>query len=356
MSTMPTCVYNYARLRYVAPPHSVHSSLCTYLFVAGFPPSVGGVPWTAGLLHPEGSGTEGFFHWRPESFSDDNGGTVIKPNALDKSDKGRWHRVFDGTISLKWFGAIGDGNSHPLSERYGDLVAAQADYPFVTSLDDEIDWAAIQTAIYTAAASNVPSVCIPPGRYRLTRPIRPEVDNLTLLGSAGAILVADPLPVAPGQKYLPEAILVDKQTQASPDVSPVPVHSLTIGDLTIEVNGGSDLDDFSAGVIQLNSCKDCIVRNVRLKYIGQTPKPKEIDGIATSQGTTGLIQSCIVDGMSKAGIYVAAGTHDLLVNECEVKNTIGQIGQAGILVTGADRITINNCLSHHNGGQVYSSE
>lgn len=41
------------------------------------------------------------------------------------------------------FGAIGDGNSHPLSERYQTLEKAQEVYPFVTSLSQEIDWAAI---------------------------------------------------------------------------------------------------------------------------------------------------------------------------------------------------------------------
>lgn len=52
------------------------------------------------------------------------------PNFLDPAD----------------FGAIGDGSSHPLSERYATLAAAQADYPHATALTQEIDWAAIQGA------------------------------------------------------------------------------------------------------------------------------------------------------------------------------------------------------------------
>lgn len=50
------------------------------------------------------------------------------------------------------FGAIGDGQHHPVSEwtqigskkYYPNLTAIKQDYPHVTSLDDSIDWAALQ--------------------------------------------------------------------------------------------------------------------------------------------------------------------------------------------------------------------
>jgi hypothetical protein len=50
------------------------------------------------------------------------------------------------------YGAIADGTSHPVSEwvtsgRYANLAAVQADFPHVTSLNDEIDWAAAQQAL-----------------------------------------------------------------------------------------------------------------------------------------------------------------------------------------------------------------
>ncbi|WP_312202973.1 phage tailspike protein [Kosakonia cowanii] len=49
-------------------------------------------------------------------------------------------------VTPEQFGAIGDGTPHPLSERYSTLAAAQAVYPFVTSLTQTIDWAACQAA------------------------------------------------------------------------------------------------------------------------------------------------------------------------------------------------------------------
>ncbi|WP_350435318.1 phage head-binding domain-containing protein [Pseudocitrobacter faecalis] len=49
-------------------------------------------------------------------------------------------------VTPEQFGAIGDGTIHYLSEKYSTLSAAQAVYPFVTSLTQTIDWAACQAA------------------------------------------------------------------------------------------------------------------------------------------------------------------------------------------------------------------
>lgn len=44
------------------------------------------------------------------------------------------------------YGLIADGSSHALSTRYATLAEAQADYPFATSLTQQIDWAACKLA------------------------------------------------------------------------------------------------------------------------------------------------------------------------------------------------------------------
>lgn len=56
-------------------------------------------------------------------------------------------------LYLKQFGAIGDGTSHPLSERFADLASAQAVYPRATALTDEIDWCAAYAAIDSSSKS-----------------------------------------------------------------------------------------------------------------------------------------------------------------------------------------------------------
>lgn len=68
-------------------------------------------------------------------------------------------RAFKGQhIHVDMFGAIGDGSSHPLSERYATLALAQADYPFAAALADEIDWCAIQAAIEASKSTNYTSI------------------------------------------------------------------------------------------------------------------------------------------------------------------------------------------------------
>lgn len=53
----------------------------------------------------------------------------------------------DAFVTPEIFGAIGDGDPHPLSERYASLAAAQAVYPFATALTQQIDYCAIVAAI-----------------------------------------------------------------------------------------------------------------------------------------------------------------------------------------------------------------
>jgi hypothetical protein len=52
----------------------------------------------------------------------------------------------DGVVNVATYGAVADGSAHPLSERYGTLAAAQAVYPFATSLTQQIDYCACKQA------------------------------------------------------------------------------------------------------------------------------------------------------------------------------------------------------------------
>lgn len=71
-------------------------------------------------------------------------------------------------LSIRDRGAIGDGRSHPLSERYKSLEAARRIHPHVRSLEQECDWAALQGAILELARSGQGgTVLVPPGDYRL---------------------------------------------------------------------------------------------------------------------------------------------------------------------------------------------
>lgn len=77
------------------------------------------------------------------------------------------------------FGAIGDGQYHPLSERYSTLNAAQIKYPFVKSLAQSIDWAACQKAVKTNKRARAPSsVYVWTDTLRLTSSQRFDCDGV----------------------------------------------------------------------------------------------------------------------------------------------------------------------------------
>lgn len=101
-----------------------------------------------------------------DTTSADNGGTIL----VDASGR-RWYRVFSDVVSVKWFGVVGDGYLHPLSERFSTLVDAQVVYPFVTSLTQSLDYAGIQAALNSGAGT----VEIPDGTFlvseKLTIPV-----------------------------------------------------------------------------------------------------------------------------------------------------------------------------------------
>ncbi|ASK95390.1 right-handed parallel beta-helix repeat-containing protein [Xanthomonas campestris pv. merremiae] len=88
-------------------------------------------------------------------------------------------------VSPMDFGAIGDGNSHPLSQRYASLAAAKAVYPHASALTDEIDWAAIQAAINNSAR-----VYFPAAIYVVNRTINATLARSILYGEGqGSIIL-----------------------------------------------------------------------------------------------------------------------------------------------------------------------
>lgn len=214
------------------------------------------------------------------------------------------------------------------------------------------DAPAINRALRAAQAAGNPCVYLPPGDYFIRQlpgqgpldvPIRPEIDGLTLFGAPGGtsriVLEADAF-----------ALLVNK-ADSSP---PAEVRRLTLRDLTIEVPG--DRGWSNAGVIQLNHCTGVHVTGVSIHMNGraQFDRGLKMSGLVTSQGTTGLIERVLVDGPSKAGIYLATGTHDLTVKDSELRSSWSappiNAAPPGLSISGAARITVTNLYTHHNRG------
>lgn len=105
----------------------------------------------------------------------------------------------DQAFNPKDFGAIGDAQPHPLSERYATLAAAQAVYPFVTRLNQTQDWAAIQAALNAASANeNVRGmVRLPIGYYVLGDSIQmPNFVTFEGVSRYGSVLFNQVTPLA----------------------------------------------------------------------------------------------------------------------------------------------------------------
>jgi len=103
------------------------------------------------------------------------------------------------------FGAYGDGQSHPLSSKFQTLQKAKEMYPHATSLNDEIDWCAIQKAIdyverrsslkvYSATmrfmynSEGLKEVYLPSGVYMLgTKTLSINVATTSLIGNGSSL-------------------------------------------------------------------------------------------------------------------------------------------------------------------------
>ncbi len=79
-----------------------------------------------------------------------NDPSILAPVATGANTARSLAARFADFINVMDYGAIGDGTFHPLSERFSSLINAQVVYPFVTSLDQGIDWAAWQAALNSA--------------------------------------------------------------------------------------------------------------------------------------------------------------------------------------------------------------
>jgi hypothetical protein len=65
-----------------------------------------------GGYYADGDGGGGDFYWDAASVEDDNGGTIFQ---VTGTTTGRWKRIYSGSVSVKWFGAVGDGVTNDTS-------------------------------------------------------------------------------------------------------------------------------------------------------------------------------------------------------------------------------------------------
>lgn len=86
-------------------------------------------------------------------------------------------------LNPRWFGAIGDGKSHKISEYYKSIEEAKKSYPFIDSLDCEIDYCGIQSALNIITNTAEGKLIIPNGVWLINRTLvcksgRPHIEGV----------------------------------------------------------------------------------------------------------------------------------------------------------------------------------
>lgn len=101
-------------------------------------------------------------------------GGVFNPATLLPVPTDVFLRRLPGVFNVKSFGAIGDGDFHPLSQRFGSLAEARVFYPLAATLSEEIDYNAIKSAITAAIATVGGTIHIPLGHYNMNNIANPR--------------------------------------------------------------------------------------------------------------------------------------------------------------------------------------
>ena len=279
--------------------------------------------------YSDGDGGEGLFYYdASDTTSTDNGGTII----VDVDGK-RWKRQFTGAVSVKWFGAKGDGTTD--------------------------DTAAIQNAIDYSITSidNNRAVFFPVGTYKITGQIN--------------------IPFATGWKIFGEGASSSKIVQYT-DNTPIFVltqdltHSWTISDMYLLWNTAQPATNTNARAIfcQGSGTGSGIylftIRNVRIEngYAGITANPASatpVWGGVIERVSSSIMSGPTVDlrqGTSQgqpnnrlSSIYIDGGSIDaaeyaLAFNACNnlsLSNIEINHGDCGfLLLTGGCSATIEN--------------
>lgn len=112
---------------------------------------------------------------------------VYTPNVSDGVPRTVRSKLLE-VVSIKDFGAIGDGIEHPLSEKYSSLAEAQAVYPHATALSNSIDWCAIQAAFNYVESIGLGQIYVPQGHY-ITHTLLHVPDNCEIYGAGDASVI-----------------------------------------------------------------------------------------------------------------------------------------------------------------------
>ena len=109
-----------------------------------------------------GDGGGGTFSWDPSSTAGDDDGTIIVPS----TGTGRWVRIYNGPISVKWFGATGDPTRSTAAQLTEETTAINKAFKVASLLT-------YQEASPWGDGATSPAVVFPKGHYRINGTLDP---------------------------------------------------------------------------------------------------------------------------------------------------------------------------------------
>ena len=214
-------------------------------------------------------------------------------------------------VNVKDFGAVFDGNSHPLSSYYPTLASAQAVYPHAVALTDEIDGVAIQAAINLCQSrvtnySYGGTVQLPCGNGLVNQPLTISKQNVSLV-SQGA-----------------EFMLNSNIARATPSA---PTRLTWTGTLR------------TAGQFQINML---------------TVAPTLADGrLLSGTNVRGILFYCTIRSLAHQDRWIASVRHAII--ECATYEPAGIAYPGASLTAGSQAITVSSTAGMRVGESVVSA-
>lgn len=266
-----------------------------------------------------------------------------------RDDTDSWIETFDEELATNRvvnvrsykFGAIGDGKSHPLRERYAALEIAQMIYPNAESLDEEIDGLAIQKALLEAERKGL-TLYIPAGTYLASKTITTntrdteagkakQTKNLHIYGAGGGTIIKTT------EDFEGDYVFYL-------DVYPTNDRSLWVRDFRIEINADT------SGIFLREVGMKGVIENlwVRNYYNGENAKVR--CGLWCASVVVTTIDKVKVSHFSKGCGIVVQTMHSSKIMDCDVT----YCGWA-IYLSGGSNNQVTNCRIDHNEYGIFQN-
>jgi hypothetical protein len=251
--------------------------------------------------HQPNDGGGGDFFWDKEFPEKEDGGTIIRPNLPEFSEKGRWRRIINEPVSVKWFGTRGNG------------------------LEEDTD--AMQNAIQAVEPGE--QLVIPAGTYRVkSLHIKSAI---SLQGIGKPTITSDNTGSDPGDGGFHAVILINNGK---------------IVDRNSNTYGG--LED------------DVKISNIEIEYSGRKPQSTGninlVEGIFARMERRFRCENLEIHGAAHCGIYGFSSNAPLRPGQAKGCESILENvychdnGYAGAMFGGLGVVAMPGCRFENNGG------